>query len=225
MLVSQVIGHRVALPMNGELVLGRFDPSIQSKPDVDLTFEDRITRGISRRHAKITGWRGRYAIEDLGSSYGTWVNDKKLDLEKKHILRIGDQVRLGNCTMYFDYAPALWKTPLSANQCFLYATFTGRYFPLPRKESIIIGRADADLGFTPDIDLGGDEAAISAVSRRHLRLTRQDEKLLVEDLGSIQKTQVNGKTVSIGIQVPLSPGQHMWLGGYTIAFDVINVNV
>jgi hypothetical protein len=185
-LVSQVIGHRILLPMNGELVLGRFDSSIQNKPDIDLTFEDRITKGISRRHAKITSWRGRYAIEDLGSSYGTWVNDTKLALQEKHVLSIGDKVRLGNCLLFFDLTPAYWETPFLVNHRFLYATFTGRYFGLPQKNSVIIGRADADLNFVP-----------------------------------VQKTRTDGQPVSLGTQVPLFPGQHLWLGGYTVAFDIV----
>lgn len=220
-LVSRVIGHRISLPTTGELVLGRFDPHTQSKPDIDLSFEDRITRGISRRHCKLTSWRGRYAIEDLGSSYGTWINDEKLALEQKHVLNVGDLVRLGNCVLYFDRPPSLWQAPFALHQCFFYSTFTGQYFGLTQKTSFVIGRADPSLNFMPDIDLGDDEAALSSVSRRHARLIWREDQFTVEDLGSIQKTRLEGQPVPIGTRVPLSPGQHLWLGGYTIAFDLV----
>ncbi len=220
-LVSQVIGHRISLPTDGELVLGRFDPFTKIKPDIDLTFEDRITRGISRRHAQVIGWQGHYAIKDLGSTFGTWVNDKRLSLEQKQPLRIGDMIRLGNCVLFLDRPPNLWKTPLSLERCFFYSTFSGQYLAIPAKPAIVIGRADAGLGFKPDIDLGAEEEAASAVSRRHARLLWRNGQLVVQDLGSTQHTAIDGRQVPIGAKTPILPGQHLWLGGYTIAFDMV----
>jgi len=220
MLVAQATGHRILLPEDGELILGRLDPSAQDKADVDLTFEDRAAWGVSRRHARITGWRGRYEIEDLGSSIGTWVNEIKLALRIRQALQVGDEVLLGGCLMFFDRTPAQWKMPLSSGQPFLYATFSGRYFPLPPQDTILIGRADPQLEFTPDIDLGDKEEVIAVVSRRHAKLTWHGEQFMVEDMGSTFKTQLNGQQVYAGIKVPIRPGQHLWLGGYTLAFDI-----
>jgi pSer/pThr/pTyr-binding forkhead associated (FHA) protein len=111
--------------------------------------------------------------------------------------------------------------PLSRGQCFLYVTYTGRYFPIPDQDSILIGRADASLEAQPDIDLGSEAAAAATVSRRHARLIRQGEQFLVEDLGSTNHTKINGKRISSNAPEPITPGQHLWLGGYTVAFDVI----
>lgn len=220
-LVAQSTGHRILLPEDGELILGRFDPSAQDKADVDLTFEDRLAWGISRHHARIAGWRGRYEIEDLDSSNGTWVNEERLAPQARHALHIGDQVHLGGCILYLDRTPAQWKAPLSAGQPFLYVTFCGRYCPLPAQETILIGRADPQLGFTPDIDLGDEEAASAVVSRRHVKLTRREEQFMVEDMGSTFQTQLDGQKVYVGVKVPIQFGQHLWLGGYTLAFDIV----
>jgi pSer/pThr/pTyr-binding forkhead associated (FHA) protein len=111
--------------------------------------------------------------------------------------------------------------PLSHGQCFLYVTYTGRYFPIPDQDTILIGRVDASLEVTPDIDLGSEAAAVATVSRQHAKLIRQGERFLVEDLRSTNHTKVNGKMLSPGSPEPISPGQHLWLGGYTVAFDVI----
>ena len=218
-LVSQKTGHRILLPEDGELVLGRFDPMTEIKADVDLTYEDQITPGISRRHAQVIGWRGQYEIEDLGSSNGTWLNGQRVALQSRHKLQVGDEIRLGNCIFYLDHVPSLWKTPASTGQYFFYITFTGHYIPLPDQDTIIIGRTDETLGFVPDINLSQEEEAISVVSRRHAKLTRRGEQFMIEDLGSTCKTQVNGVQIYVGVKVPLYTGQHLWLGGYTLAFD------
>ena len=220
-LVSQTLGHRLLLPEDRELVLGRFDPEYEHKPDIDLTAEDTVNGGISRRHARIVGWRGQYEIEDLESSYGTWVNEVKLAPLSKCTLNVGDQVRLGDCMFYLDHPPTIWKTPLSQNQCFIFVTFTGHYYALPYQNTILIGRADPKLDFVPDINLEDEDASMSVVSRRHVKLTLHNEQFMVEDMGSSFKTKLNGDNVYVGIKVPLSPGQHLWLGGYTLAFDMI----
>lgn len=220
-LVSQTMGHRILLPEDGELVLGRFDPESENNPDVDLTAEDTVDGGISRRHARIVGWRGQYEIEDLESSYGTWVNEEKLDPIIKCPLTVGDEIRLGGCKFYFDRPPTVWKTPLSQNQCFIFVTFTGHYYPLPNQSTIVIGRADPKLGFAPDINLEDEDVSMSVVSRRHVKLTLHNGQFMVEDMGSSFKTKLNGDNVYAGIKVPLYPGQHLWLGGYTVAFDVL----
>jgi pSer/pThr/pTyr-binding forkhead associated (FHA) protein len=221
MLVAVSTGHRILLPQNGSLALGRFDPLTSVTPDVDLTFEDRASAGVSRRHCQISGWRGQYEIVDLGSSNGTWVNGLRLTLHEKQSLQIGDEIRLGACRFYFDQVPAIWGNPTPRSQFFLYVTFTGHYMPVPDKTVITIGRADPSLGYSQDIDLGveGDIAAV--VSRRHAKLTRRGNRFTVEDLGSAFKTHVDGEQVPVGIQVPIQPGQHLWLGGCVLAFDVI----
>jgi pSer/pThr/pTyr-binding forkhead associated (FHA) protein len=218
MLVASVSGRRILLPEDGELVLGRFDPFSTVKPDVDLTFEDQWDHGISRRHASVNGWQGRYEIVDLGSSNGTYVNSQRLPLERTPTLHVGDEVRLGSCLLYVDEAI---KTPPPDGRYFFFSTFSGRFFALPDQAVILIGRSDPALGFKPDIDLSNEGDAASVVSRHHAKLIREGSRFLIEDLGSANKTQVDGQPVYVGTQVSIRPGQHLWLGGCVLAFDVI----
>ena len=220
-LVAKISGHRILLPEDGELILGRLDPLTRVKPDVDFTFEDRLDRGISRMHASITGWQGRYELTDLGSNNGTWLNNQKLPLQRTPILQIGDEVRLGTCVLYFDQAPEIYGKPFPAGQYFFYSTFSGRFMPLPDKASILIGRADPALGYRPDIDLSSEGDAASVVSRRHAKLVFSEGHFLVEDLGSANKTKIDGQPVYVGTQMPIGPGQHLWLGGCVLALDVM----
>jgi anti-anti-sigma factor len=63
--------------------------SLGRLPENTVTFPGRA---ISRFHAEINWANGAWVLEDLGSSYGTFVNGSKV--ETQVVLRDGDQVRL-----------------------------------------------------------------------------------------------------------------------------------
>jgi predicted component of type VI protein secretion system len=70
---------------------------------------------VSRRHAAIRDQGGSLAIEDLGSTNGTFVNGARLSAVQ--VLRAGDEVRLGNTvwTIRSD-APAAGATSVGQVQ-------------------------------------------------------------------------------------------------------------
>ncbi|MEW6717697.1 MAG: FHA domain-containing protein [Chloroflexota bacterium] len=71
--------------------LDRVELSVGRETGNDITISDAE---ISRRHALLTRQPdGRYALEDLGSTNGTFVNGKRLTTT--HILRAGDTVMFG----------------------------------------------------------------------------------------------------------------------------------
>lgn len=220
-LVSAFNGHRILLPEDGDLILGRFDPESDTHPDIDLTAEDAAAWGISRRHARIIGWRGQYEVEDLGSSNGTRVNDEEIAPSSKKRINTGDEICLGGCVFFLAHPPAIWKRSLADSQCFLYVTFTGHYYSLPMQDVVWIGRSDPKLELHPDIDLCDEDEAAIVVSRRHARLAFSRGQFTIEDIGSTFGTMLNGQKVYAGVKVQIYPGQHLWLGGYTLAFDVI----
>ena len=80
-------GH--SLTVEDELVIGRLadgDGRLEEDPE------------LSRHHARISRERdGRYAIEDLGSSNGTFVNG--LQLTSPAVLVVGDSIELGGTTL------------------------------------------------------------------------------------------------------------------------------
>jgi diguanylate cyclase (GGDEF)-like protein len=71
-----------------ELVLGR-DEELPARID---------DRGMSRRHARIYRVVGEWAVEDLGSTNGTFVNGERLG-KRPHRLRDGDRIQLGETTV------------------------------------------------------------------------------------------------------------------------------
>jgi len=96
-------GRDVEVPLTEEVTIGRLDPASASFPDVDLTTDDALDRGVSRRHAKITRRGHEVFIEDLGSMNGTFVNHKKLTPYLPETLRNGDQLQLGKLMLRVSF--------------------------------------------------------------------------------------------------------------------------
>ena len=92
-------GRDMELPLTKEVNIGRLDPASASFPDIDLTSDGGLEKGVSRRHAKITRRGSEVFIEDLGSINGTFLNRKKLTPYLPQALKSGDELQLGNLIM------------------------------------------------------------------------------------------------------------------------------
>jgi two-component system response regulator AtoC len=73
----------IALPVDGELLIGRHESCQVSLPDPML----------SRYHARFILRNQTITVEDLGSRHGTWIAGKRID---KAELDVGTSVRLAN---------------------------------------------------------------------------------------------------------------------------------
>jgi pSer/pThr/pTyr-binding forkhead associated (FHA) protein len=220
-LVLQGGKHRIALPVEGEIVLGRFDAATNTAPDIDLSYDDRENSVISRRHARIIGHKTWCELEDMGSTNGTHVNGTRLDIGQKVRLRPGDQVALGYCNFMYIPLPEVkasyWTT---SPEAYLWVNFTGQRFVLPTWGESIIGRSDISIGLSPDIDLSQAEDAAQVVARRHAKIIIRGGRHHLEDLGSATGTKVNGVNLRLNEQRLLEPGDHIWLGGCVLAYDI-----
>lgn len=221
-LTAVVSGRHIGLPITGELVLGRFDPNFGIPPDVDLAYEDQGVHAVSRRHARIVGVAGRHTIEDLGSRHAVLVNGEQVKPGPSHRLRPGDRIVLGSTQLLYDTIPAyLLDLPHTANvRHFLTVTPTGRKVTVAPPKDVLIGRSDRYVDFVPDIDLSREGEVAIRVSRRHAIITWRNYSPYLEDLGSGFGTRLNGETLLIGQAAPLKPGDHIWLGGCVLAYDV-----
>ena len=88
-------GRQLALPADGEAVLGRLDATRGVFPNIDLTPEGGLEGGVSRRHARIHKQKAQYFIEDLGSANGTFLNGQRLTPYLPHPLHDSDELQLG----------------------------------------------------------------------------------------------------------------------------------
>lgn len=84
-----------------ESYIGRWDADNGVFPDVDLDTHDPEAK-VSRRHARIFRDNGNYAIEDLGSTNGTFVNrGRRLIPGTRQVLNDGDEVIVGKTFLRF----------------------------------------------------------------------------------------------------------------------------
>lgn len=86
-------GHRFFLTQT-EMIIGR-DPS------ADISIADQ---SISRKHARLLKESNQVKLTDLGSSNGTFVNDKKVNPNETITLAKEDMLKLGNSI--FKFLPA-----------------------------------------------------------------------------------------------------------------------
>lgn len=92
-------GRLVEFPLIKEINIGRLDAASATFPDLDLTVDGGLEKGVSRRHARITQEGADLFIEDLGSVNGTLVNGKRLTPYLPHPLQSGDEIRLGEMVL------------------------------------------------------------------------------------------------------------------------------
>ncbi len=84
-----------------ESFIGRWDADNGIFPDVDLDAHDPEAK-VSRKHARIIHEKGRYSVEDLGSTNGTFVNrGRRLIPGNAHSLNDGDEIIVGKTFLRF----------------------------------------------------------------------------------------------------------------------------
>jgi pSer/pThr/pTyr-binding forkhead associated (FHA) protein len=189
-------------------------------PDIDLSFDDRKSRVISRRHARIISHEGRHLLEDLGSTNGSLINGKKLMIGQKVLLQSGDRVTFGNHEFLYRPLPGLEASSGAESRMYLWVMFTGRRFSLPPRGEVIVGRYDSIVGFKPDIDMAEEGDVSQVVARRHVKIIARQGRHYVEDMGSANGTKLNGAPLEIGARGLLDLGDHLWLGGCVLVYDV-----
>jgi hypothetical protein len=87
-----------------------------------------------------------------------------------------------------------------------------RQIEFPLAKELNIGRLDAASATFPDLDLTSYGGLEKGISRRHAKITRQGEEVLIEDLGSVNGTLLNGKRLTPYLQHPLTSGDEIQLG-------------
>lgn len=97
---GDAIGTEFALAAD-ESYIGRWDADNGIFPDVDLDAHDPEAK-VSRRHARIIHEKGRYLVEDLGSTNGTFVNrGRRLIPGSAQPLNDGDEIIVGKTFLRF----------------------------------------------------------------------------------------------------------------------------
>jgi len=96
-------GRQIEFMLAKEVSIGRLDPATATFPDIDLTNDDALEKGVSRRHAKVTRKGSELYLEDLGSVNGTLLNGKRLTPYLPHVLNDKDEIRVGKLLMRIHF--------------------------------------------------------------------------------------------------------------------------
>ncbi|NWJ48363.1 MAG: FHA domain-containing protein [Chloroflexi bacterium] len=98
-------GRRMECPDRSNIIIGRSDAVSGETPDIDLTPDDALELGVSRRHACITFRDGVPFLTDLGSTNRTFINRQVLMRGQPSLLKDGDEIRMGNAIIKVLFKP------------------------------------------------------------------------------------------------------------------------
>jgi pSer/pThr/pTyr-binding forkhead associated (FHA) protein len=173
-------GQAMYLPKpGGQMVLGR-----------DARCDQVINDGeISRNHARIAERDGKYYLQDLGSTNGTYLNGEQLETGKWVEFKPGDNLGLGK------------KFEINRSQNDLPEQLPDLNMPASNG-AITVGRADGN-----SLKLGWPET-----SRKHAVIQNHDGANWIMDQGSSNGTWVNGKKIPSQQWVILQPGAKVQFG-------------
>jgi pSer/pThr/pTyr-binding forkhead associated (FHA) protein len=168
---------------------------------------------VSREHCRLVKVLFDYEIYDLNSTNGTFLNgrpvhDAATPIFDKNIIELGDSIVLEYIAS--REAP---ETPEPVPVRLVAAPVAADYYLVLRRKSEPL--PEVYLLDSPVIDIGRhlDNTIClveNQVSRFHMRLNRIDQDYLLEDLGSVNGTFLNGMRVEKPHQ--LKPGDYITIG-------------
>ncbi|HKI86727.1 MAG TPA: cyclic nucleotide-binding domain-containing protein [Thermoanaerobaculia bacterium] len=139
---------------------------------------------------------------------------RKLSRRLRETDRLLQQLSDSSLALAVPEMPPLEARPArqSASAEVLTHADSGLRFSLAPGAETTLGRRDPVTGIQPDIDLTPIDSQRST-SRRHAKILRQgDEFAVVEEIGTVNGTFVNGKRCDTGVEVPVSFGDRLRFG-------------
>ncbi|MBL7201124.1 MAG: zinc ribbon domain-containing protein [Anaerolineae bacterium] len=94
-------GAHIPLANQPELEIGRLDEVSGVYPDVDMTPHGGEEGGVSRRHARLIREGDAWAIVDLDSTNGTYINGTEMTAKSQQGIADGDTISLGDVEVVF----------------------------------------------------------------------------------------------------------------------------
>jgi pSer/pThr/pTyr-binding forkhead associated (FHA) protein len=97
-----------------EVVEFRCDDLVVGRKGCDLSLGGA---GVSRHHCDLTvDARGRLVVVDRGSTNGTFVNGERLAPQRARVVRVGDELRIGEWRLVLDGAPELVSAAMARSE-------------------------------------------------------------------------------------------------------------
>ena len=96
---------------------------------------------------------------------------------------------------------------------------SGREVAASLTKAVHLGRLDPASDIIPEVDLSEDGGSGKGVSRRHARILKREGTVMVEDLGSINGTFINGRRLASYQAEALHDGDQLQLGKLLIEIE------
>jgi hypothetical protein len=174
----------------------------RQKPDADSTLNRNPVRESSQEAAQ-------------GPTAVTTNQEQNTEAEDSEDLA-PSMPRLGPAAQSGDTAQLRHSNDFFDANTILLMYFKTHPYPLRVKiagnDELFIGRATANAAMSPEIDLNPINAGDYGVSRMHATLTRQNNKLLIADLDSMNSTYINGVRAFPHESYTLRDGDEVWFG-------------
>jgi pSer/pThr/pTyr-binding forkhead associated (FHA) protein len=204
-----------------DLVAERF--AIGRKADNDLAIDDP---SISSHHARLIKVQSVFFIEDLNSTNGTSVNEKRIE---RHQLRDADVISIGQHRLIFQDI-STGEAPVPATSMDLDQTMILSVESVPPALAASAARLLVTSGNTDQIEytltkqvalIGSqDDAAIRLTGwfapRAAARIARRGPQYSISSVQRTKKVRVNGKEVET--QQELKNGDQIEVAGVTLSF-------
>jgi pSer/pThr/pTyr-binding forkhead associated (FHA) protein len=186
----------------------------------------RLTeRNVSRKHARLRKVSGAFHVSDLKSFNGVKINGRRIEAETE--LKPGDQISIGDyqISLQFEGAEAQDATPtaITAMPEGASADVPTAIVPSPYRDTgpparlvmLSAPAPGAEFALTqPVVRIGRAEdlevwVNHRSISREHAKVTVENGKTFIEDLGSANGVRVNGVDTRHG---PIQAGDMVELG-------------
>ena len=183
--------------INHEIILGR-----GSQCEWRIPKEDGV---ISNQHVKIFKKGSALWIEDMGSTNGMYLKDKRIERRK---LSLGDQITMGDCVVSVS-APRGGGADGPSSIVVLSG--------LKKRTKMMLESPGLTIGSGPS---SGLLFPSDLVSREHAIIhVREDRSCWIEDLGSKNGTQVNEVTLPRDKERLLKEGDRIAISQYEMLFQ------
>jgi len=214
--------------------------------DCQIVFDNTLFPMVSRRHAELRRENGRWVFHDLNSSYGSFLDGRKISAPEA--IQVGSRLQFGSKgpvmrvirletaaapNAYPNQPPAPAETPAPNN-------FPNQITPqniLPPNQPPVVQTAQLEfvdamppgapfkiskdsiwLGRDPHGDIVFDANAVM-VSRRHAEIRRQKNGFIIHDGGSFNGTLVNDQRISTPTPLYHDDEIQLGMGGPLLKFN------
>ncbi len=188
-------------------------------------------RSVSRRHCEISRNEQNYFVKDLKSGNGTFLNNKRIKAEEKHLLRSGDTLRIEDYEILFMLGDSNTNPLLEENTDtdILEIKLIKKMMRALDKEEdpsleILNGKfKDKKILLDKEADswaIGRDSSCDipiveQSLSRTHAKIEKKWGGLVITDLESRNGTFINRKKITEKL---LHDGDRLMLGTIKILF-------